>query len=68
MGTQILSFAESLAPIAEIDVVDCRSDLFPYYGKRGYKEVKRIPVEEHIPPETLTRSGLKMVIMHKMKN
>ena len=64
-GSQILDFAESLASIAQLEVVSCRSDLFPYYMKRGYKEVRRFPVEKYIPVERLTRTGLQMVVMQK---
>ena len=46
-GSQILDFAESLASIAQLEVVSCRSDLFPYYMKRGYKEVRRFPAEKY---------------------
>ena len=68
-GSRILNFAESLAGVAQIqiEVVSCRSDLFPYYVKRGFKEVRRFPAEEYIPTEELTRSGLQMVVMQKVK-
>ena len=61
----MFDFAESLAKVSQIECVSCRTDLFPLYKKRGYKEVKRVPIEEYIPPEILTRNGLKMVIMEK---
>ena len=63
----MLDFAESLAGIAQIEVVSCRSDLFPYYVKRGFKEVRRFPAEEYIAAEELTRSGLQMVVMQKFQ-
>ena len=63
----MLDFAESLAVIAQIEVVSCRSDLFPYYVKRGFKEVRRFPAEEYIAAEELTRSGLQMVVMQKFQ-
>lgn len=61
----MFDFVESLAKIAQVDCVSCRTDLFPLYEKRGYKEVKRVPLEEYILPEVLTRNGLEMVIMEK---
>ena len=35
-GSKIFDFAESLANITQIDCVSCRTDLFPFYVKRGY--------------------------------
>ena len=64
-GAKLLDFAESLAATAEIDCVSCRSDLFPLYAKRGYKEVCRVPAETYIPVEAMTRTDLEMVVMHK---
>ena len=64
-GSRLLDFAESLAGIAQIQVVSCRTDLFPLYAKRGYTEVSRTPANEYIPQKTLTRSGLQMIIMQK---
>ena len=61
----MLDFAESLAGIAQIETVSCRTDLFPFYAKRGYTEVSRYPAHQLIPVETMTRSGLEMVTMQK---
>ena len=61
----MLNFVESLAQTAQIFTVSCRTELISFYTHRGYTEVKRVPVEEYIPPQYLTRSGLKMVIMTK---
>ena len=61
----MLNFVESLAQTARIFTVSCRTDLISFYTHRGYKEVKRVPVEEYIPAHYMTRSGLKMVIMTK---
>ena len=63
--SKLLSFAETLAPIVEIDVVSCRTDLFPLYERLGFKEVQTFPAEDHIPVDRLTRSGLTMVVMNK---
>ncbi|TRY67615.1 hypothetical protein TCAL_02722 [Tigriopus californicus] len=65
MGKMLLTFAESLAPTSVVWVVSCRADLFPWYIRNGYVEVKRIPVEDHIPRERLTRKNLEMVCMKK---
>ena len=63
-----LNFAESLAGVAQlqIEVVSCRSNLFPYYIKRGFKEIRRYPFEEYNPACRLTRSGIQMVVMQKI--
>ena len=61
----MLDFAESLADTAQIEYPSCRTDLFPFYAKRGYREVKRVPVDTFIPVETMTRSGLEMIILQK---
>ena len=68
IGSKIMEFCESLAKTVQIDVVSCRSDLFPFYTKRGFKEVKRVPSETFIPVEVLTRSGLETIIMQKPGN
>jgi hypothetical protein len=65
IGTRILNFAESLAQIAQIEVVSCRSDLFPFYEKRGFKEIRRFPCEKYVPATEITRTGLEMVVMQK---
>ena len=63
-----LNFPESLAGVAQIqiEVVSCFSDLFPYYVKRGFKEIRRYPFEEYNPACRLTRSGIQMVVMQKI--
>lgn len=36
IGSRILDFAESLAQVAQMIVAECRSDLIPFYLRRGY--------------------------------
>merc|ERR1712037_365564 len=62
LGSRLLSFAEGLAPVSQVDVVSCRSDLFPMYERRGYVEKERYPVEKNIPERSLTRKGLQFVL------
>ena len=62
----MLDFAESLANTAQLETVSCRTDVIPIYAQRGYKEVRRFPVEDRIPLETLTRSGLEFIVMQKI--
>ena len=61
----MLNFAEGFAPVSQVEVVSCRSDLFPIYKKRGYLEVGRRPLEEYVSEEHLTRRDLQMVIMQR---
>ena len=65
LGSRLLSFAEDLAPVSQIEVVSCRSDLFPMYERRGYVEKQRFPLEKYVPESSLTRKGLQMVVMRK---
>ena len=65
IGKLLLDFAESLAEISEIEVVSCRSDLFPMYHKRGYRTIRRIPITDLLEPEQLTRLDLEFVIMRR---
>ena len=65
LGSRLLSFAEDLAPVSQVDVVSCRSDLFPMYERRGYVETERCTVEKFIPQNSLTRKGLQFIIMRK---
>ena len=66
-GSRILDFAESFANKSQLKTVSCRSDLLSIYNKRGYKEVRRYPVEQDLPSEALTRTGLQMVVFEKFR-
>ena len=52
----------------QVEVVSCRTDLFPMYARRGYVETERYPVEKYVPEESLTRKGLEMVILRKHRD
>ena len=39
VGAVSVLLCESLAPVSQVDVVSCRTDLLPFYAKRGYAEV-----------------------------
>ena len=43
----MLDFAEGFAPVSQVEVVSCRTDLFPKYKRRGYTEVRRRPLDDH---------------------
>ena len=64
-GGELLDFAESTRPKSQVYVVSCRTDILPWYEKRGYKEISRCPAKSIIPPETLTRDGLEMIKLQK---
>ena len=65
IGSTVLNFAESLARFPRIHVVSCRSDLFPFYQKRGYIQTKAYPVDTYVPRNRLTRFDLQMIEMEK---
>ena len=65
IGKRLLDFAETFAVTTEVEVVSCRSDLFPMYERRGYKVVANEPITKFIPESHLTRLDLDFVIMHK---
>ena len=67
VGTTLLKFAESLAPVSRIGCVSCRTDLLPFYAKRGYFRVKHVPIKNFVDSEpslgNLTRNDITMIIM-----
>ena len=63
-----MDFVESLAPIQQVGVVSCRTDVMPIYEGRGYEIVRKDPLSEHVTTKTLTRTNLEYVIMIKNKS
>ena len=53
--------------MTDVDVVSCRTDLFPLYAKRGHREMRVARMEEEDKGEfiTVTREGLSVVYMKK---
>ena len=49
--------AEELGSISQVEVASCFTDLIEHYGRRGYVEVRRDPLEEYIPKKCLTLAG-----------
>lgn len=68
IGKLLLDFAESLAEISEIEVVECRTDIIPMYERRGYKPVDRVPITKYIPLSWLTRLDLDFIIYRKLRS
>ena len=46
IGSRLLQFSETLAPVQKLFVAECRTDLIPFYKKRGFEEAKRSPIKE----------------------
>ena len=65
IGSKILDFVESLAPVAQMIVAECRSDLIPFYLKRGYVKTRLHPILDFIPATSVTRPDLKMIELEK---
>ena len=67
VGTALLKFAESLAPVSRIGCVSCRTDLIPFYAKRGYIKVEHAPIKNFVDSEpsleNVTRNDITMIIM-----
>ena len=69
LGFRLMKVAEELGPTSQVEVVSCFSDLIAHYGRRGYVEVRRDPMEDFIPRKCLTLAGRmlrpQMVVMQK---
>merc|ERR1712037_909122 len=46
VGSALLAWAESNYSVTTIGVVSCRTDILPWYDKRGYKTFGEIPLED----------------------
>ena len=46
VGTKLLEFAETFAPVQTLCVAECRTDLIPFYERRGFKEIARSPITQ----------------------
>lgn len=68
-GSKLLTYVESLAPVAQLGCVSCRTDLLPFYYKRGYQEVRRQFISELIASEPdlvyVTRDNLELITLQK---
>ena len=68
-GSKLLAHVESLAPVAQLGCVSCRTDLLPFYTKRGYQEVQRRFISELIVSEPdlafVTRDNLELITLQK---
>ena len=58
---------EGLAASQEVKVVDCRTSLLRWYERRGYTEVKRVPVDREIPRKYLSRTDVEFVYMRRKR-
>ena len=68
-GSKLLAHVESLAPVSRLGCVSARTDLLPFYAKRGYKEVHRQFVSDLIASEPdlafVTRGNLELITLQK---
>jgi len=77
VGSALLAWAESKYPVTTIGVVSCRTDVMPWYEKKGYKTFSEIPLEVAFEGTNstvestrgqasfLTRKGLTYVLKKK---
>ena len=61
----LMTFGESFGQISQLMVPSPRNDLIDSYIKRGYKEIKRFPLEDFFLPEYLLETGHQMILMQK---
>jgi hypothetical protein len=47
-------------------VVSCRSDVISLYKKRGYREVRRVPISDYVDMRGVTRDDLTFLEMEKL--
>jgi hypothetical protein len=47
-------------------VVSCRSDVISLYKKRGYREVRRVPISDYVDMRGVTRDDLTFLEMEKI--
>ena len=68
IGGQILSMLERQYPVTIVGVVSCRTDILPWYKKRGYVQFDEVPLLEAgvVKEEELTRSGLTYIKLKRI--
>jgi hypothetical protein len=47
-------------------VVSCRADVISLYEKRGYREVRRVPISDYVDMRGVTRDDLTFLEMEKI--
>ncbi|XP_057307211.1 uncharacterized protein LOC130645287 isoform X1 [Hydractinia symbiolongicarpus] len=67
VASRMLEYAETLADISKLDIISCRTDVIPYYKKRGYKEVARSPITKMFASNELARDDIEIIIFEKRK-
>merc|ERR1711942_622315 len=63
-----MSWAEAKFPVTMVAVVSCRTDVLPWYEKRGYETFGHIPLVESskTQKENVTRAGLSSVLKQRI--
>ena len=65
IGGKLLDFGEGQGDISNVQVISLRTYLLTMYAKRGYREVKELPVNKVLPPHILTRTDLTVKFLQK---
>ena len=65
IGGKLLDIAEAQGVIACVQVMSPRTSVLAMYLKRGYKEVKEVPVVEVLPLYRLSRHDLTVKYLEK---
>ena len=70
IGSRMLRYVESLYPVTMVGVVSCRTDILPFYTKRGYNTFAEEEFDSAGLAELsdITRRGLKYVKKQKINN
>ena len=62
--SKLMDYAESLAPLSQMTVHSCRTDIIPMYMKRGYQLVERRPIDK-IFKSSVTRDDIEALLFEK---
>ena len=68
IGSKLIDFAESLAKRTEIQVLDCRTDLIPFWENRNYREIRKENIENVFDIQRFSRSDVKVIFYEKVNN
>ena len=69
VGGALMDYAETLADMAELTIVNCRTDLLAFYQRRGYTFSYEVPAENTVAEfEKLTRPGITLKYFQKHNN
>ena len=61
LGGRIMRCLEAQYDITSVGVVSCRTDILPFYQRRGYRTFQQLPLEQVRIPPTDIYPGLSLV-------